>query len=512
MKLLPDGEPKQLTDDNLSKMSPVFSPDGSRIAYTIVPWDTWVVPVLGGEPRRWLPNASGLVWNSRQSIVFSEVIDRLEGNHMKVVTAEESRVGQRDVYVPSPKGAMAHRSFPSPDGGWLILAEMTDRGAWLPCRLVPTDGSSTGRSIGPPGAACWFAAWTPDGKWIYVSSSAGGAFHIWRQRFSAGQPSSGLEQVTSGPTSEEGIAMAPDGRSFITAVGLEQKAVWLHDARGERQISVEGLASEPRLSPDGRTLFYVVQKGLSAELWFTDVGSGHSEAFLPNFMVDASGIARVYDISPDGRQIVVQARDAEGKDRIWLAPVNRRSPPHPIPNIEGDGPVFGPDGEIFFRAREGTYGFAYRVRADGSGLRKAIEYPVIGTIGVSPDGTWLVVYTRYAQAGEEPVPAWMAWPLSGGTGTRVFAPAKWSADGKFLLMSSSSSSYPGNVGRTWVIPLPAGRAWPEMPAEGQTESYFMKLPGVRVIDAPDVAPGPTPDEYAFSRETIQRNLYRIPVR
>jgi hypothetical protein len=68
------------------------------------------------------------------------------------------------------------------------------------------------------------------------------------------------EQITSGPTSEEGIAMAPDGRSLITAVGLQQTAVWLRDAKGERQISIEGRAFEPIFSADGNTLFYVVNK------------------------------------------------------------------------------------------------------------------------------------------------------------------------------------------------------------------------------------------------------------
>jgi hypothetical protein len=95
LKLLPDGEPKQLTEDHLRKMSPVFSPDGSRIAYTEPSpqssWDTWVVPVLGGEPRLLLPNASGLIWSARNRIVFSEIVDRLEGNHMKIVAAQESR-------------------------------------------------------------------------------------------------------------------------------------------------------------------------------------------------------------------------------------------------------------------------------------------------------------------------------------------------------------------------------------------------------------------------------------
>ena len=49
VKLLPDGEPAQLTRDNLDKMSPAFTPDGSRITYTVFPgasWDTWGYPFL----------------------------------------------------------------------------------------------------------------------------------------------------------------------------------------------------------------------------------------------------------------------------------------------------------------------------------------------------------------------------------------------------------------------------------------------------------------------------------
>jgi hypothetical protein len=48
VKMLPDGQPVQLTHDGRPKMYPSFSPDGSRIAYTVGGWDTWVVPVLAG--------------------------------------------------------------------------------------------------------------------------------------------------------------------------------------------------------------------------------------------------------------------------------------------------------------------------------------------------------------------------------------------------------------------------------------------------------------------------------
>jgi Tol biopolymer transport system component len=187
VKILPDGQPVQLTHDGLDKMSPAFSPDGARIAYTTVDqqrWDTWVVPTLGGEPQPWLRNASGLVWTGPQQVMFSKV---RKSPHMGIVAVEESRVDERDVYVPEEPG-MAHRSYLSPDRKWALLAEMDREHTWSPCRLVPTDGSSLARQVGPPGAACTFVAWSPDGRWMYFTSEAGGFNHIWRQRFPDGQP------------------------------------------------------------------------------------------------------------------------------------------------------------------------------------------------------------------------------------------------------------------------------------------------------------------------------------
>jgi len=34
---------------------------------------------------------------------------------------------------------------------------------------------------------------------------------------------------------------------------------------------------------------------------------------------------------------------------------------------------------------------------------------------------------------------------------------------------------------------------------------------VRIIPMGEVVPGPTADIYAFTRESVQRNLYRIPL-
>src|SRR6476620_2036901 len=65
VKLLPNGEARQLTHDPRPKYGLAFSPDGSKIAYTasVRPgFDTYTISPLGGEPTLMLANAGGMTW------------------------------------------------------------------------------------------------------------------------------------------------------------------------------------------------------------------------------------------------------------------------------------------------------------------------------------------------------------------------------------------------------------------------------------------------------------------
>ena len=70
---------------------------------------------------------------------------------MAIVRSSESRAESRDLYVPAPRSGMAHRSYVSPDGKWVLVVEMDDKGVWLPCRLLPIDGG------------CFAVGWTVKG-------------------------------------------------------------------------------------------------------------------------------------------------------------------------------------------------------------------------------------------------------------------------------------------------------------------------------------------------------------
>ena len=512
VKALPDGEPVQLTNDKMDKMSPAFSPDGSRIAYTTVnpefEWDTWTVAVHGDEPRMMLRNASGLVWTGPRRIMFSEI---RKGVHMAVVTSDESRTAQRDVYVPLNEPDMAHRSSLSPDGRWVLVVEMDLDHLWEPCRLVPADGSSSGQKIGPPKGGCTFTGWSPDGKWMYFTSNAVGATHIWRQRFPDGKP----EQITAGPTAEEGIAVAPDGRSLVTAVSTLGASLWLHDSRGDRQISVEGNAANPVFTPDGSKLLYrVVTEQPSEYAYYRDPGevmladlkSGRVEHVVRGFRV------LNFDISRDGRQIVMEAPDDAGRSRLWLAPLDGSAPLSQVPGAEGGQPHFLPDGDILFRHNEGastvdgSLGFIYRVRPDGSGLRKAVEQPVNQfnySSPVSPDGCW--VFGWGPLGGHGPA-AGQAYSLEGKTPISLggFGQISWAAGGALLSITGSPQAF--------FVPLAPGQMLPLFPAGGfRTDEEIARVPGARRIEGRLVTVGPSPAIYAFYRGNTQRNLYRIPL-
>jgi eukaryotic-like serine/threonine-protein kinase len=229
------------------------------------------------------------------------------GLHMVVVTATESRSNERTVYVPLREDGMAHRSYISPDHKWVLLTEMAS--GWKPCRLVPFDGSSNGKKVGPTGE-CTYAAWSPDGKWMYFSSSVSGAYHIWRQQFPDGSP----EQITISPNEEEGIAIAPDGHSFITSVGTRQSTIWLHDSRGEQQVSFERFSNRTAFSHDSKKVYYLGQRetpslNTVSELWMADVQTFTRERLLPGFSIFG------YDISADGTRIVFSGTDDHAKAR-----------------------------------------------------------------------------------------------------------------------------------------------------------------------------------------------------
>ncbi len=499
VKLLPSGEPVQLTHDEQRKFSPAFSPDSSRIAYSVLePWETWQVPVLGGEPRLWLPNSSSLTWiDNGKRLLFSQISD---GLHMGVVTTDESRGDLRNVYWPEGNRSMAHHSYLSPDGHSVLIVQMDTHGNLIPCRVVPFDGSGQIRVVGPPDRTCLGGAWSPDGKWIYLSVETSG-FHIWRQRFPDGQP----EQITFGPTTQEGIAMAPDGRSLITSVGSSDSSAWIHDAAGEHAISSEGSSRAPRFSVDGRTLYFLMSGGESQnfELWQRDLSSGQQEKLLPGYAIEDA-----YRISRDGKYVAFSMQDKSGHSTLWIAPTNRRSSPVKLTTGGNeDAPYFLPDGDLIFRSVEAGGNFVYRMKPDGSDRHKLLPQPVLDLLSVSPDGRWLL-FAAASKVDEPPVVT-QAFPLDDGPTVTLcsgYCGGMWDSGGKFFYFF-----FEALTSEVYMLPTSPATGLPKAPPQGIVSMEDVKAAKPIATIHDDVTSAVNPSTYAYIRQNTRRNLYRIPL-
>jgi Tol biopolymer transport system component/predicted Ser/Thr protein kinase len=509
VQMLPTGEPVQLTHDGKTKLNPMFSPDGAKIAYsTVDPWDILEIGTLGGEPRLMLKNASSLSWiDGGKRLLFSEMKSG-SGLHMGLVTTDEGRGQSHEVYLPVGERSMAHHSYLSPDGKWVLVVLMNSQGKLTQCRVVPFDGSGKEELVGPAGVACTTGAWSPDGKWMYLSAAKDGAFHIWRQRFPDGE----LEQLTSGPTEEEGIAMAADGKSLITSVGTMDVSIWIHDKQGERQISSEGDASTTTFSKDGTKLYYLKRSGRDpkSELWRMDLKSGGNELLLPGYGVETEGDVKNYSLSKDEKRVAFAMRDENGISHVWIAPTDHRGSPRKLDSTENeDSPRWLPNGDVIYRVARGGKNYVYERNADGGEGKQVLAESILELPSVSPDGKWVVVAVSDNEDPEHPYRI-AAYPVEGG-GPRVplcktICRVSWDESGAHLVLNM----FDGNRGHTFFLATEKGVGLPKM-ADGVGSAEDAKALAKSDGVAEFVESAMTPEEYSFTRVRVRRNLYRVDV-
>jgi eukaryotic-like serine/threonine-protein kinase len=391
---------------------------------------------------------------------------------------------------------MAHYSWLSPDRSSVLLVEMDPSQAWIRCRVAPMDGKSSGLQVGPEGA-CTAAAWSPDGRWMYLNVLVAGSSHIWRQRWWNHAPEGNPQQITFGPTEEEGLAVAADGKSLIASVGVRQSSIWTHDSSGDRMASQEGSASGPVLSADGKRLYYLLQKNNQSglqDLWQRELDSGKSNPVLQGLrIVD-------YDISRDETQVAFAAIGVGGEREIFVAAADKGSPPRLVYQ-GGDEVTFGAGDQLIFRQLSAQADYLARVRTDGSGLERIQDLSINERSGDSPDGEWILTSGRGAKRGT------FAISLKGRPGRQIcesLCDGKWSADGKYLYLTPAGETR--SRGRTYALPVAPGLGLPDLPVIGQGAPT-----GALSIPQAEVAPGMNPETYACAKSAFQGNLFRIPL-
>ena len=298
------GPAEQLTTGAGDDVQPAPSPEGARIAFTVlgINSDIWRLPV---SPQ------TGRVTGSPQLVVGT--------------TRVESR------------GAW------SPDGR--VIAFNSDRrgdmNLWV--RSL-ADGSERLLTHGPGGD--YQPNWSPDARTIVFFSSRSGNAEIWAVRVADGA----LTRLTDDPSPDTNPFYSPDGRHIAYLSEREGRAeVWVMNADGSNQRKLyDGAAGGHflRWTKDGKAVVFRAEIGAQTQVIAAPLARG------PATRLPAISSGAHMSFSPDGSLVL----DVRNHKSLWVHPIDGRPPyqifEFPDPDVRIDYPAWSPDGRwvLFDRA------------------------------------------------------------------------------------------------------------------------------------------------------------------
>lgn len=438
LRALDGSPPQRLTDNPDIDDNAAWSPDGASIAFTRTreggrePCRVMIIGVPGGQERM-IGSCRGvsttrLSWSGDSRALY--LAGKPAAGQATSLYRMEVATGAAAPVTKAPEGVLGDdEPVLSPNGRRLAFLR---HDTWTAANVMVLDlASGKVRTLTTDGSRTWGAAWADDGRGVLFSSNRGGDTGLWWVSLRGGEPrriSSGLldfralssarqrdrlafEALRDRSDLVEGAERTPlaglpppgDRQSdwFPTAVdgavafvsqrsGDEQ--LWTFTPAGLQRITSlpPSTLGEPRWSPDGSRLAFVVTRGGHSDILVVGREGG---AVLQLTADDADDASPVW--SADGRHIYFTSRRS-GAWRVWRAQADAASADKPAPAtaISQDGPRavrLGPDPAL------GPTGALYAVMDGKPGVWKAV-----------PGGGWTPV------AADLHPGDWMNWDIVGG--------------------------------------------------------------------------------------------------
>ena len=264
----------------------IWSPDGTDILFVSSQpgVDVWSVSADGGDPRP-LKGPEGDVF----SLAVSSARDRLaysvqrpmDRDIWKVALGASAGDAESFEWIASNRSD-AHAQI-SHDGR--RIAFRSARSGFPEIWTAVADGSNPTPLTSLKTGAGGTPRWSPDDRLIAFNSNAHGTTHIYVIPSEGGAP----RQLTSGDDTDSRPAWSHDGRWVYFASNRGGVFnVWRVSTDGAelQQVTQDG-AYNPKLSPDGRTLYFT--KPRTYAVWRMDLETAKAEPFLTDWQGAAEG-------------------------------------------------------------------------------------------------------------------------------------------------------------------------------------------------------------------------------
>jgi len=412
LKSLTDGTEAPLTAG--SDTRPRFSPDGTSVLFVRDEGgrvSLFRVPVLGGEPRRVIPDAGDGDWSpDGQRIVFLRVGSE-GGKTVTKIGLAESGGGAERILASVDQYSMASPRW-SPDGASIAVSSSqygTSEAAGKFVLLVRTDGSGSKRLFPPlEGGDVSGIAWLGDGDAIvYAQGESISTVVLSATLVNAGASRVIRQQVESGAA--EVLLWTPSLSAQVEVVGpghlvfdsmsgrqnLEEYVVGDAPATSGRLLAAgTSIDRQPVYSPDGEWLVFSSNRSGNLDIWARSLRTDDLRR-LTDHPADDWDPA----FTRDGAHLIWTSRRS-GNFEIWIADRDGSAARQVTRDgADAENATATPDGEwlVYNSGHEQKSGL-WKIRVDGTEATRLVAGTCLWP-EVSPDGLH-VSFARVSGSGQ----------------------------------------------------------------------------------------------------------------
>lgn len=402
----------RLTDGPESDYSPVWSPDGTKIAYlasTSKGLGIYVISSLGGPAQKIYTPQSMVHWEQRalswspdgKSLVFPD------GAPASIHVLSLDTLQTRTITTPPHVWDGDADPMFSPDGRLIAFVRAIE-GAVRDIYIVPANGG-TPRQITFDRRLIDSLTWTSKGNAIIFSSDRGGKFALWKVPLRGGQPQRlpvGTEDAYQPAVSlQNHLLLYSESSATWSILGIrlhggDADARRREDGRPVAVVSSTEQDSAPSFAPDGSRFAFQSWRSGSQELW---IASRNGQT-LRQLTYNGRGLTGSPSFSPDGQEVAFDARP-EGHSHIFVISANGGTPRQITSGNSNDIlPRWSADGKfLYFASNRSGVWQSWKVPVAGGEPQQVTKTD--GYLAMeSPDGKW-VYYTKSNHPGIWRIPA-----------------------------------------------------------------------------------------------------------